>query len=129
MESDPAPFVKPNNTVLIQIKKEKITLALTVKLSAIQNIRGLKNDLELLKYACSIVENLIHNRKYKDQIDVKEIVIEVLEKLTGAIDKQVTKNSIQFLYDNKQILPSGRLIKLYGTFEHWFVRGKKKLSA
>ena len=63
MENDPIPFVKPNNSLLIQIKKDKVVGILIVKLRAIQNLDLMKDSLELLKFACLIVENFLDGKK------------------------------------------------------------------
>ncbi|MFO0414017.1 MAG: hypothetical protein ACK50E_00060 [Bacteroidota bacterium] len=129
MENDPIPFVKPNNTLLIQIKKDKIVGILTLKLRTINNLELMKDSLELLKFACLIVENLLHNRAYKDKITVKDVIFLAFEKVFGHFNRDNVANQIEFLYDNQQILPSTVYNKLFGTIEHWLVRKKKRLSA
>ena len=65
MENDPLPYVKASNTLLIKIKQDKIIGILVLKLRAIQNLESMKdNNLELLKYALLIVENLLNNKTY-----------------------------------------------------------------
>ena len=125
MENDPLPFVKPSNTLLIQIKKDKIVGVLTFKLRSIQNLDLMKDSLELLKFSCMIVENLLHNRKYKDKIIVKDVIFLAFEKVFGNFSRENIANQIQFLYDNEQILPSTVYDKIFRTAEHWLVRKKK----
>lgn len=129
MENDPIPFVKPNHTLLIQIKKDKIIGILTLKLRSIQNLDLMKDSLELLKFSCMIVENLLHKKTYKDKICVKDIIFLTFEKVFGSFNRDNVANQIQFLYDNEQILPSTLYNKIFGTVEHWLVRKKKRLSA
>ena len=129
MENDPVPFVKPDNSLLVHAKRDKIVGAVVIKIRAFQNYEVLKDSLELLKFACLIVENLLHNRTYKDKINVKDIIFLAFEKVFGNFNKDAVSNQIQFLYDNNQILPSSTFKKTYNTVEHWLVRGKKKLSA
>ena len=81
MENDPIPFVKPNNSLLIQIKKDKVVGILTLKLRAIQNLDLMKDSLELLKFACLIVENFLDGKKYKDKLVVKDIIFLAFEKV------------------------------------------------
>jgi hypothetical protein len=131
MENDPIPFVKPNNSLLIQIKRDKIVGILTLKLRVIQNLELMKDSLELLKFACLIVENLLKGKKYKDKLVVKDIIFLAFEKVFGNnnFNRDNISNQIQFLYDNEQIIPSSISNKIYGTIEHWLVRKKKRLSA
>lgn len=129
MENDPIPFVKPDNSLLVHQKRDKIVGILVQKIRAFNNYDILKESLELLKFACLIVENLLHNRSYKDKLNVRDIIFLAFEKVFGTFNKEVVSNHIQFLYDNNQILPSPTSKKIYNTIEHWFVRGKKRLSA
>ena len=129
MENDPIPFVKPNNTLLIQIKRDKIVGILVLKLRAIQNLESMKDNLELLKFALLIVENLLNNKTYKDKLNVKDIIFLAFEKVFGNFNKENVSNQIQFLYDNEQIIANTFSNKIYKTVEHWLVRKKKRLSA
>jgi hypothetical protein len=131
MENDPLPFVKPCNSLLIKIKQDKIVGILTLKLRTIQNLELVKESLELLKFACLIVENLRNGKKYKDKIVVKDIIFLAFEKIFGNnnFNRDNISNQIQFLYDNEQITPSTVSSKIYKTVEHWLSRKKKRLSA
>lgn len=129
MENDPLPFVKPENSLLVHAKRDKIVGILVIKIRAFNNYELLKESLELLKFACIIVENLLNNRSYKDKLIVKDIIFLAFEKVFGNFNRDAVSNQIQFLYDNNQILPSSTSKKIYNTIEHWFVRGKKRLSA
>ncbi len=79
IENDPLPFVKPCNSLLIKIKHDKIGI-LTLKLRTIQNLELVKESLELLKFACLIVENLLNVKKSKDKLVVKDIIFLAFEK-------------------------------------------------
>jgi len=129
MENDPIPFVKPDNSLLVHQKRDKIVGILVLKIRGFNNFEILKESLELLKFACLIVENLLHNRSYKDKIIVKDVIFLAFEKVFGNFNKDAVSNQIQFLYDNNQVIPSPTSKKIYKTIEHWFVRGKKRLSA
>ena len=129
MENDPLPYVKASNTLLIKIKQDKIIGILVLKLRAIQNLESMKDNLELLKFALLIVENLLFNKTYKDKLNVKDIIFLAFEKVFGNFNKENVSNQIQFLYDNEQIVPNTLSNKIYKTLEHWIVRKKKRLSA
>lgn len=125
MENDPIPFVKPNNSLLIQIKKDKVVGILILKLRAIQNLDLMKDSLELLKFACLIVENFLDGKKYKDKLVVKDIIFLAFEKVFGSFNRDNVSSQIQFLYDNEQIIASSISDKICGTIKHWLVRKKK----
>ena len=98
MENDPLPYVKASNTLLIKIKQDKIIGILVLKLRAIQNLESMKDNLELLKFALLIVENLLNNKTYKDKLNVKDIIFLAFEKVFGNFSKDNVSNNIQFLY-------------------------------
>jgi|GEM_PF-5085464 len=130
MENDPIPFVKPNHSLLIQIKRDKIVGILVLKIRAIKNYESKKECLEFLKYICLIVENLLNGRKYRDKLLPKDLITLAFEIVfQNTFNKEKLLNDVQFLYDNEQIIPSSILNKIYGTVEHWLVRKKKRLSA
>ena len=129
IENDPLPFVKPCNSLLIKIKHDKIGI-LTLKLRTIQNLELVKESLELLKFACLIVENLLNGKKYKDKLNVKDLIFLAYEKVFGNnnFNRDNISNQIQFLYDNEQITPSTISSKIYKTIEHWLSRKEKIIS-
>lgn len=130
MENDPIPFVKPNNSLKIQIKKDKIVGVLVLKIRVIKNYELQKESLEFIKYICLIVENLLNGRSYKDKLTPKDLIISAFEIVfQNNFNREKLSSDIQFLYDNEQIIPSSTLNKIYGTVEHWLVRKKKRLSA
>ena len=129
MKNDPLPYVKASNTLLIKIKQDKIIGILVLKLRAIQNLESMKDNLELLKFALLIVENLLTNRTYKDKLNIKDLIFLAFEKVFGNFSKDNFSNNIQFLYDNEQIIANTLSNKIYKTLEHWIVRKKKRLSA
>ena len=130
MENDPIPFVKPNNSLKIQIKKDKIVGVLVLKIRVIKNYESQKESLEFIKYICLIVENLLNKRSYKDKLTPKDLIISAFEIVfQNNFNKEKLSSDIQFLYDHEQIVPSSIFDKFYGTVEHWLVRKKKRLSA
>lgn len=127
MESDPVPFVKPNNSLLVNVKRDKVVNILISKLSLIANAQQLKDDLEFLKYACLIVENLIYNKPYRDKLDVALIIIIAFEKIFTHLNKDLLRTQIQFLYDNKQVKAHSILNKVYAIAKHIAIKKKKSL--
>ena len=64
----------------------------------------MKNDLELIRFICNMLENLITNNDEK--IDKKQTVIDIISQLFCTFsdeDKKAISNQVQFLFDNKFI--------------------------
>ena len=107
-------YAEPSNTLLIQMKKDNLVQFVKSKLSKIVNIVNMKDDLELLKYTCLIIENKIYKKKYKDKICVKEIVFLVYTNLFGnQVSQTKISTEIDFLYENELIKVSSLLYKIY----------------
>jgi hypothetical protein len=122
MEADPLPFVRPENSLLLNVKKEKLTNMLVAKMQAIPNIKNLLGDLEVLKYACMIVENKVSRKSYADKINKKEIVIVAFEKIFGQINKEVLASQIDFLYNNSQVEAVNMSKRILGYLKEWLLR-------
>jgi hypothetical protein len=122
MEADPLPFVRPENSLLLNAKKEKLTNMLVAKMQAIPNIKNLLGDLEVLKYACMIVENKVSRKSYADKINKKEIVIVAFEKIFGQINKEVLASQIDFLYNNSQVEAVNMSKRILGYLKEWLLR-------
>jgi hypothetical protein len=122
MEADPLPFVRPENSLLLNVKKEKLTNMLVAKMQAIPSIKTLLGDLEVLKYACMIVENKISGKPYAEKINKKEIVIIAFEKIFGQINKEILASQIDFLYNNSQVEAVNMSKRILGYLKEWLLR-------
>lgn len=123
MEPDPLPFIRPENSLLISIKKDKIVNMVVSKMQALPNIKTLKEDLEVLKFACMLVENKVSNKVYQDKINKKDIVILAYEKVFGgAINKDILSNQIDFLYNNENVEVVHWFFQFISYIKNWFMR-------
>ena len=77
------------------------------KIIKIPNFINLKNEIELVKTVCNIIENSIKsgNRKRSNPIDKKKLVIDVFQRVYNINDlEKITLGSmIDFLFNNKHI--------------------------
>lgn len=82
----------------------EITTSIIQKVQTINNYSDLKNDLELLLYVCTIVENEIKQNKTKS-IHKKDIVIDIFHQLFNISDdeKDLFGKNIEFLHSNELI--------------------------
>lgn len=97
-------IVKFKNKLKKHAKIGDIINNVVLKLQTIPNYTELKNDLELLLYVCSIVENEIKQNKTRT-VDKKEVVLNILTQLFGFSDeeKDLISKQIEFLHTNSLI--------------------------
>jgi len=89
-----------NSAKHVMLKNEIIDFIIK-EIQKIPNYQEMKNNLELVRFICNMLENLIVNND--ENIDKKQTVIDILTQLfffnTGT-DKTSIENQIQFLFDN-----------------------------
>ena len=118
-----APYVLPKNGLDRAIKKAEIVTKIIKRVQEFPDFRNYKDDMEILLFICTLVEHLIVNKKNKEKIDKKEVVLEVYEKCFGnGINKDVISKNIQFLHDNKKIKKVSFTRYIFGSLSDWFNR-------
>lgn len=97
-------IIKFKNKLKKVAKIGDITTSVIQKVQNINNFTELKNDLELLLYVCTIIENEIKQNKTKS-ISKKDIVIDILNQLFNISDdeKELFGKHIEFLHSNNLI--------------------------
>ena len=93
-------FVKPKNKLKQKAFKSELISEIVKKIVEFENHISLKNDPELLKFVCKMVENSV-----KKDMDKKELVLEIYIKVFSLNDteKKNISEQIDFLCDNKLI--------------------------
>jgi hypothetical protein len=120
---DPS-LIKPKFDIKQRKDKSDIVSVVIQELGKIELKDDDKYSIELLKYVCNLVEHLITKKGSK--IDKKKLVIESIDKMISLndLEKEILGNSIQFLYDNKEINKISVAKKVKGAVFGWI---KKKL--
>ena len=101
-----------NSAKHVMLKNELIAFIIT-EIQKIPNYQELKNNLELIRFVCNMLENLITNNK--ENIDKKQTVIEIISQLFCSFsedDKKAISNQVQFLFDNKFIKKVSNIKKI-----------------
>ena len=93
-------LVKPKNELAKRIKICKIVAKIIEELPKLpeNDLKEMKNNPELIKYVCNLVENLI-SKKYKP--NKKEIVLDILKRVIPAFsqnDEKLISDIIEFLH-------------------------------
>ena len=76
--------------------------AISNKILLIPEFHRLKTEIELIKLICNIVENTAVKSQ---QIDKKQLVIDIFQRVfnLNAIEIELIKNGIEFIFNNKLI--------------------------
>jgi hypothetical protein len=109
--SEPVVWIQPKNNLLLEKKKIETINKVSSKIRGLPQFESnpnlLKMDLEMLLFACQIVEALIvKSKKDKHSLSKKEIVLGALELAftrVTAEEKLIIEKNIEFLHDNKRI--------------------------
>lgn len=118
-----APYVVPKNGLDRTLKKADIVNKIIKRVQEFPDFRTYKDDMETLLFVCILVEHLVINKKNKEKMDKKDIVLEVYEKCFGnGINKDVVAKNIQFLFDNKRIKKVSFIQYICGSLSEWFNR-------
>lgn len=118
-----APYVVPKNALDRTIKKNEIITKIVKRVQEFPDYRNFKDDMETLLFVCILVEHLVVNKKNKEKMDKKQLVIEAYDKCFGnGINKDVIDKNIQFLFDNKRIKKVSFIQYICGSLSDWFNR-------
>lgn len=119
-----APYVVPKNGLDRSIKKNEIVMKIVKRVQEFPDFRNYKDDMETLLFVCILVEHLIINKKNKEKIDKKEIVLLCMQKCFGEnlINIDTINRNVQFLYDNKRIKKVSLIQYICGSLSEWFNR-------
>jgi hypothetical protein len=113
-------FVKFKHGLKQKNKVDGLILKIVEKIKGdVTLTNDLKNNMELLKLICTLIENTVNNKKNKDKINKLSICHEIYQKLfSGSLTKaelDVIASNVEFLLDTKQI-------KVYNIFKRTFKR-------
>ena len=98
-------FVKPKNKLKSKIFKSDLCNEIVKRILEFENHLSLRNDPELLKFICDLVENGVKKTDEKNKVDKKELVLEIYCKVFSLSEneKKHIGEQIDFLCDNELI--------------------------
>ena len=99
-------FVKPKNKLKSKIFKSDLCNEIVKRILEFENHLSLRNDPELLKFICDLVENGVKKTDEKNKVDKKELVLEIYCKVFSLSEneKKHIGEQIDFLCDNELIV-------------------------
>ena len=101
-------YINPKNSLAKSGKIYTLVNKIAEKISEIPNYQDMRNNLELIKMCCIIVEHEIDNSKVKANLkcDKSDILYQVWSKIFNSITPTDLKNlggHITYLWENGQI--------------------------
>jgi len=115
-------FIQASNKLKNIEKRNKVIQTLKSKIESLPDYRNLNNNLEVLNFACNIIEHLIDNKNKKDKINKKEVLIEAYKIIYGQINEKMICDFIDFLYDNGRI----KKADFFSVMSHNFLKFFRK---
>jgi len=94
--------IVPKNELLANIKFNKLVEYIVKEIQNIPEYEQFRNDLELIKLICNIIENKVIK---KDDVNKKSAVVEGFKRAFNLSDNELKSinNFIEFLHKNKKI--------------------------
>lgn len=118
-------YIMPKNGLARDAKINGLVAKIIQKVADVPNHNEYKNNMELLKMVCVMVEHAVNNKKEKMKIDKKDIVFQVYTRLWNGMKPQELidlASNIEYLWQNNQIKKK----KFWSVVKHsvcdWFNR-------
>lgn len=120
-------YINPKNSLAKDAKINSLVAKIIQKVAEIPNHQEYKNNMELLKMVCLIVEHAIDNtgKKEKLRIDKKDIVFAVYTRIWNGFSPQDIKSleaNIAYLHENNLIIKKGMWSIVKHSVCDWFNR-------
>ena len=117
-------YAQPKNSLAKDVKIKILVEKIMQKVADIPQYKDYKNNIELLKMVCCIVEHEIDNKNVKAKIDKKDVVYQVYTRCWALtpVDLKDLESNIQYLWENGQIKRKGVLKVIVAKFCDWIER-------
>jgi hypothetical protein len=117
-------YAQPKNSLAKDVKVKTLVEKIVQKVADIPQYKEYKNNIELLKMVCCIIEHEIDNRKTKVKIDKKDVVYQVYTRCWTCtpVDLKDLEANIQYLWENGAIKRKGFVKVLIARVCDWFER-------
>lgn len=115
--------IKLKHKLQILDKLGEVSKFIIERVQSMPNYQELRNDVEILLYICTVIENEISQTKTKS-INKKDIVIDIVHKIFSLKPeefKNIEKN-IEFLHSNNMIRKISNYEKVPLKIASWFLR-------
>lgn len=118
-------YIMPKNGLAKDAMINSLIAKIIQKVADIPNHQEYKNNMELLKMVCCMIEHAVDNKDKKIKIDKKDLVFSVYTRLWNGMKPQDLKDleaNIQYLWENGQIKKKGFWKVITCSVSDWFRR-------
>ena len=118
-------YIMPKNGLAKDAMINTLVAKIIQKVADIPNHQEYKNNMELLKMVCCMIEHAVDNKDKKIKIDKKDLVFSVYTRLWNGMKPQDLKDleaNIQYLWENGQIKKKGLWKVITCSVSDWFRR-------
>ena len=93
------------------------------KIQSLPNYQTLKNDVELVLYACNTLENA-HVDLKAAKINKRQLIVSVFGELFNLNDEEklTVSNTVQFLFDHSKIKQVKQLYIVGNVIKNWIIK-------
>ena len=93
------------------------------KIQSLPNYQTLKGDVELVLYACNVLENCHLDLKCA-KTNKRQLIVSIFGELFNLNDEEklLLSNTVQFLYDNRKIKQVKQLYVVANAFKNWLIK-------
>jgi hypothetical protein len=115
---NPLATVKVKNSLATFVQQNGLTEKLIKHIQTIPNYHNLKNDIELIKYVCKMIEQLVKagnsDLPVGQKLDKKQLALTILQQLFALSQPELlfVGNLIDFLIANQMVKKKTCLSKL-----------------
>lgn len=93
------------------------------KIQSLPNYETLKNDVELVLFACNILENA-HKDLKATKLNKRQLIVSVFAEIFNLDDQEklTVSNTVQFLFDHSKIKQVKKVLVVGNVIKNWFLK-------
>lgn len=93
------------------------------KIQNLPNYQSLKNDVELILFACNVLENA-HKDAKASKVNKRQLIVSIFGELFNLDDQEklTVSNTVQFLFDHNKIKQVKQVLVVGNVLKNWFIK-------
>ena len=93
------------------------------KIQNLPNYQSLKNDVELILFACNVLENA-HKDLKASKVNKRQLIVSIFAELFNLDDQEklTVSNTVQFLFDHNKIKQIKQVLVVGNVVKNWFIK-------
>ena len=102
---------------------ESLKQKVVSKIQNLPNYQSLKNDVELILFACNVLENA-HKDLKASKVNKRQLIVSIFAELFNLDDQEklTVSNTVQFLFDHSKIKQVKQVLLVANVVKNWFIK-------